>query len=141
MQKTMMKIRSPKNPDETITDSSDTNFESALDRWIRENCFRCYNWKGKCRLEDQHGLKRMDLCISLSAFYNTSQSLDGAFGAFNDAIKTASKKTQEIAESTMKDLKLLEDTLREDGIFGDGEPEHKRKYLLDRTEPRPYKKL
>jgi len=40
-------------------------FLSPLEKFKQENCERCPSWKGNCRLDDQNGMKRMELCIRL----------------------------------------------------------------------------
>ena len=62
---TTQKLRSPKNPPENIIDHTKPNWISPLQYYVETFCKGCPFEKYQCRLNDQNGLKRMELCISL----------------------------------------------------------------------------
>lgn len=71
MTMTINEVKSPKNPPETIIDRTPKEpFISPLEQYIKTHCDKCALWKIKCRLDDQHGLMRMNLCISLYPIQN-----------------------------------------------------------------------
>ena len=95
---TMQEVKSPKNPPETIIDKTPkTPFTSPLQKFIAQNCEQCLWYKGKCRLEDQNGMKRMELCIML---YVNQPPPD-----IGDLIAKA-RQTQKIAEKTMQEAEI-----------------------------------
>lgn len=61
MSVTMMKVKG-----EPIVDNTrEPPFVSPLQKYIAENCKQCAFYTGKCRLDDQNGISRMSLCITL----------------------------------------------------------------------------
>ena len=89
---TMQKVKG-----ETIIDKTPkTPFLSPLQRFIAQNCEQCEWHQGKCRLDDQNGMKRMELCIILYA----SQPPD-----IGDIIAKAAQ-TQKIAEKTLQEAEI-----------------------------------
>jgi arsenate reductase-like glutaredoxin family protein len=101
MSSTMMKYKG-----ETIVDHTPKDpFLSPLQQFIKLNCKQCEYWKSKCRLDDQNGMKRMELCIRL--YCNQPPSPD-ALSDMMAQIRKGSKKIQSVAESTLKDLNLAD---------------------------------
>lgn len=87
MSLTEMKVKSPKNPTETIIDKTPNEpFISPLQHYINEYCEKCDYWKGKCRLDDTNGMFRMLLCIQLCPIE----------GIFSDPTKLIQKLQKEL---------------------------------------------
>jgi len=63
---TTQQVKSSKNPPETIIDKTPKEpYISPLQKFIAQNCEQCTWYKAKCRLDDQNGIARMNLCIQL----------------------------------------------------------------------------
>ena len=92
---TEMKVKSPKNPPETIIDKTPkTPFTSPLQKFIIQNCQQCTWWKGKCRLDDTNGIARMKLCMLLSVSQPPPNLAE---------IIQKATETQKISEKTMQE--------------------------------------
>ena len=93
---TMQEVKSSKNPPETIIDKTPkTPFTSPLQKFIAQNCEQCLWYKGKCRLDDQNGMKRMELCIFL--YMRQPPDLE---------VMQKAVETQKIAEKTMQEAEI-----------------------------------
>jgi hypothetical protein len=67
---TTQQVKSSKNPPETIIDKTPKEpYTSPLQKFIAQNCEQCTWYKAKCRLDDQNGIARMNLCIQLYLYY------------------------------------------------------------------------
>ena len=96
----MQAIRTPQNKAEPIIDNTpETPFLSPLQTYIHNNCEHCDFWKTKCRLDDQNGMTRMELCISI---YTHQVPAD-----FGEILKQAQKQSLTMPEA--KDFKEIQE--------------------------------
>jgi len=86
---TMQKVKG-----EPIINNTKIGFKSPLQQFIENNCIHCEFWKGKCRLDDQNGIARINLCITLSIAQPPA--------ALTEMMQKAAQ-TQAIAEQTLKE--------------------------------------
>ena len=89
---TVMQVKNRKSPPEQIVDHTPTPFyQSPLQKFMENNCHICTMFKGICRLDDQNGMKRMELCIRLytAAPPDVNKILQEALSGLNITQKTA----------------------------------------------------
>jgi len=89
---TMQKVKGEPIIDKTPK----TPFLSPLQKFIADNCEQCLWYKGKCRLDDQNGMKRMELCIML--YVNQPPDIG--------EIIAKAAQTQKIAEKTLQEAEI-----------------------------------
>jgi hypothetical protein len=97
-----MSVTIMKNKGETIVDNTPKEpFVSPLQRYIRDNCKQCAFYTGKCRLDDQNGISRMSLCITLSG-HETPDFLKNMIQS--GTLPTSSPDDDIVAEAELGDL-------------------------------------
>jgi len=101
---TFQKVRSAKNPPETIIDKTpEKDFNSPLKRYVQAYCEICDYNKGRCRLHDQNGMKTMELCIMLYC-NETQKGVMDFFSHFNAPTKTPEQIMTELEPIEEKEI-------------------------------------